>query len=167
MCTDGYENRCKTCAAANSRAYYKANRQRCLAATKDYHKQNPDVHYRASKKYRLANAVRDRDSKKAWRERNPEQARAISVSCTNRRRARLSASIFQGDCFTPQEWLDKLVEYKSRCALCNIHALDTVAGYLEADHIIPVCKGGRHVINNIQPLCGPCNNRKGGTLLIG
>jgi 5-methylcytosine-specific restriction endonuclease McrA len=31
---------------------------------------------------------------------------------------------------------------------------------LEADHVIPVCKGGTSWLHNIQPLCRSCNAKK-------
>lgn len=32
------------------------------------------------------------------------------------------------------------------------------------DRIIPGCKGGKYVRNNIRPACGPCNSETGGAL---
>ena len=44
-----------------------------------------------------------------------------------------------------------------RCNYCEIELNEQ----FEKDHIIPISKGGRNDINNIQILCKPCNRRKG------
>jgi 5-methylcytosine-specific restriction endonuclease McrA len=31
---------------------------------------------------------------------------------------------------------------------------------LEADHVVPLTRGGTDDIGNIQPLCGSCNRKK-------
>jgi 5-methylcytosine-specific restriction endonuclease McrA len=33
------------------------------------------------------------------------------------------------------------------------------------DHIIPRCKGGVTTLENLQPMCAPCNNEKGNRIL--
>lgn len=35
---------------------------------------------------------------------------------------------------------------------------------LTVDRIVPGCEGGRYTRDNIQPACGPCNERQGGEL---
>lgn len=42
-----------------------------------------------------------------------------------------------------------------RCDSCG------AAGYLEVDHIWPLCKGGQHWVINLQSLCKPCHDLKG------
>lgn len=36
-----------------------------------------------------------------------------------------------------------------------------VRRYLEADHIIPECRGGETILGNLQTLCKTCNTKKG------
>jgi len=47
--------------------------------------------------------------------------------------------------------------HKGRCAKCKKKRP------LTRDHIIAVAIGGTDHITNIQPLCKPCNSRKGAT----
>lgn len=48
----------------------------------------------------------------------------------------------------------KLLTKESVCAICKS------ADRLNIDHIIPVSKGGRNEINNVQILCFKCNRKK-------
>ena len=50
-----------------------------------------------------------------------------------------------------------LTRAKHRCRLCGISADEKA---LDVDHIIPVNKGGRTVIENLQALCYTCNSQK-------
>lgn len=73
----------------------------------------------------------------------------------NKRRARkLDNGVFK---VTKKE-LNRL--YKSQCLSCG--SLDRIS----LDHVIPISRGGRHSIGNIQPLCLKCNQRKGKKLMI-
>ena len=46
-----------------------------------------------------------------------------------------------------------------RCRACGLPDTDN----LQADHIVPEIHGGTDTLNNLQALCGICNNRKGTT----
>lgn len=61
-----------------------------------------------------------------------------------------------GGSFTAEEWHALCALYGYRCLSCK-----AVGVRLTADHVIPVSLGGTSDISNIQPLCGPCNSRKG------
>lgn len=53
------------------------------------------------------------------------------------------------------EWIEVCHKYGNKCAHCK-RALP-----LTMDHIKPLSRGGKHSIDNIQPLCKPCNSSKG------
>jgi 5-methylcytosine-specific restriction endonuclease McrA len=57
--------------------------------------------------------------------------------------------------FTAQEFREHFERYGNKCLACG----DTEA-VLEADHVVPLIKGGSDSISNIQPLCGSCNRMK-------
>lgn len=52
---------------------------------------------------------------------------------------------------------DVLARTGGRCYLCGT---TVTADDFEVDHVIPVSRGGPHVLANLAPACGPCNARK-------
>lgn len=56
---------------------------------------------------------------------------------------------------TTSEWLLLQFYYGNRCAACGKRT-----SKLTRDHIVPVSKGGKDSISNIQPLCQRCNSKK-------
>ena len=54
-----------------------------------------------------------------------------------------------------KEWKKLKNRYGNKCLCCGRSDLR-----LEADHIIPVSRGGTNDRDNIQPLCHPCNVKK-------
>lgn len=57
--------------------------------------------------------------------------------------------------FTELEWKNVKRLANGICLCCKrTHVKLTV------DHVIPLSKGGRNVIENIQPLCSECNIKK-------
>lgn len=86
---------------------------------------------------------------KQYHKRNPEKSRA-----KNQRRRALKQNAEGG--FTDQEWIDLCNYYGNKCIVPGCENTN-----LEADHIVPLTKGGTNWITNIQPLCISCNRSKG------
>ena len=89
---------------------------------------------------------------KKWGEENPEKVRQAKSNNSRKRRAARHAS--PGN-FTVEEFEALCGQYGNRCMACG----DTEAA-LEADHVVPLSRGGSDDIGNIQPFCGACNRKK-------
>lgn len=76
------------------------------------------------------------------------------------RRHRIKAN---GGTILRTEWEELKKKYNYKCMLCGRKEPfnDLSYKYLTMDHIIPIFKGGRHEISNVQPLCIICNSKKG------
>jgi 5-methylcytosine-specific restriction endonuclease McrA len=89
---------------------------------------------------------------KKWGEENPEKVRQAKANTSRKRRAARHAS---PGSFTAEEFEALCEQYGNRCLACG----DTEAA-LEADHVVPLTRGGSDEIGNVQPLCGVCNRKK-------
>ena len=54
------------------------------------------------------------------------------------------------------DWVDLCNKYENKCLCCG-----SKKDKLTIDHVIPLILGGTNTIENIQPLCGSCNSKKG------
>ena len=82
-----------------------------------------------------------------------EQGKITKLNVDHRRRMAVKSGRV-----TASEWAGKLNEHDGCCANCG------TSEQIQMDHIHPLSKGGSHHIDNIQPLCGPCNSSKGAKL---
>jgi hypothetical protein len=102
------------------------------------------------------NSAKQRD----WIAANPEKVRAARRAGSNSRRAReLSAS---GKPYTAREFRALCDESSWQCSYCAV-VLDVVTA--QADHIVPLSRGGSSDIGNIAVACRFCNSSKHNALL--
>ena len=132
---DNLNHKCQIGQTIYAREYMVRNRERHLTASRAWYKRN--------RKRRLA---KDRE----WRKANPEKSHAI----WHRYKARRMAA--DGD-FSKSQWVALRNHYApdGACPCCGQETSLTI------DHVVPLMQGGVNHIENIQPLCQPCNSRKG------
>lgn len=103
---------------------------------------------RRTRRWRARHADRARMQVQQSRRRNP----MVVIAAKQRRRARILGS--EGT-VTAADWRAIKERYGYVCLACGKQTRLTM------DHIAPLSRGGRHDPSNIQPLCMPCNHRKG------
>lgn len=177
---DGHLNKCKLCISARVREnrrerleqYAKYERTRAnlphrVEARRKYQEEHKEQISEYKKEWAADNKEsvstsrrkhyeREREEviarSKKWAQDNPEKVR--SAKANNRRKRRAARHASPGS-FTAEEFEELCEGYGNRCLACG----DTEA-ILEADHVVPLTRGGSDDIGNIQPLCGSCNRKK-------
>ena len=128
-----------------SKAWADANPEKAKEGKRCWVKENPD---------------KNKDSKRSWR--NSKEGKVYKENWDKENRDKLRASYHKyrarkagnGGSFTAEQFTFLCRFYKYKCLCCNKKKP------LEADHVIPVSKGGSSNISNIQPLCRSCNAKK-------
>ena len=105
-----------------------------------------------NREYKRALYARDPEAQKAriaaYYAKHPDLLRAKDHRYRARRREA------EGH-FTGAEWVELVTHYQYVCGYCG------GPGPLQADHRVPLCRGGTNYIENIIPACARCNQRKG------
>lgn len=111
-----------------------------------------DCHARCSREWQQANPERVAANNREWQQANLEK-----VAATRARRRALRAEA-EGR-FTAQEFTALCGHYGNHCLNRKYHLEhpDEEEGLLVADHVVPLSRGGRGDVGNIQPLCVHCN----------
>lgn len=139
-----------------------ANREVIRERNRKYRAEHPDKVEASRERWRAANPDRAREVKRNWFVANVDKAReAISrwtrahpEKCLEKTRNYRAKKRNAVGSFTGDEWKHLVAEFNGKCAACGTQTK------LEADHMLPLSRGGTNTIDNIQPLCRQCNTRK-------
>ena len=62
-----------------------------------------------------------------------------------------------------EETLDKLKEQQDyKCFYCDTKLDFSIKQSVHLDHVVPLCKDGKHTLSNVVWSCASCNLKKGG-----
>jgi 5-methylcytosine-specific restriction endonuclease McrA len=80
-----------------------------------------------------------------------EYRRLISRAYAHRKRSNTPKRLG----LTVAQWNRLIIKFNRCCAYCGRYC-----EHLTQDHVIPICKGGKHILSNVVPACSQCNCRK-------
>jgi len=138
---------CRNCKLRKNREWYYNNKDKANKKHKEWLENNKKRVKDTTIKYRNKNREKINSNKRAYYYKNINKVREINRLYYNNRR-------IGGDEITSDDWQKIKDAYDNRCIKCG------KSNNLTIDHIIPVSKGGKNSIKNIQPLCQSCNSKK-------
>jgi 5-methylcytosine-specific restriction endonuclease McrA len=129
------------------REWIQRNAEAARQAMRRWRRNHRDQHNAERRAYHARHREERNAAIAAYHRANPDVRR----TAWERRRARLLQA--EGS-YTTAELLELVARYRGQCAYCG------GPGPLQADHRIPLGRGGTNYIENIIPACEPCNLRK-------
>ena len=137
--------------AETDKQWAAANRDKVRANHRRWRSQNQNKAkiYAITLRWRENNRDRENELHREWARNNHE----LVIIKNHNRRAKLRNSPGK---YTPQEWRELLFRFGNKCLCCGREDAP-----LTVDHVVPLSRGGTNDINNLQPLCLTCNDRKG------
>lgn len=166
---DGLHSVCIVCFKIECANYYKKNSLKRLEYQRIYRKKNLIVVREKECIYRKKNKIMYAKKDERYRLKNPEKLyekgrkyRRCHVDYfLNKMRERklLMLGVSDGTVTLDAE-NDLFVKQGGKCDYCGV----VLNGDKHLDHIIPISRGGMHVLNNIHWTCVYCNLSKGNRL---
>lgn len=159
--TSGYGQPCKECYLLYAAKYREDNREQINAGLRTHYANNRDKRIENSRAWANSNPERRLLIELRYRQghRQETQQRSTDWGIRHPERKRLHKLTRRARTFNNGIFLVKGAEltrlYSSNCFYCGS------SSRIEADHIIPVSRGGRHSIGNLLPACRSCNATKG------
>jgi 5-methylcytosine-specific restriction endonuclease McrA len=138
---------------AYAREWMRRHPEKARDAMRRWREAHRQVSRQRNREYKRALYARDPAAQKAritaYYAEHPEALRAKDHRYRARRREAPGH-------FTASEWMELVSQFGGVGGYC------AGPGPLQADHRVPLCRGGTNFIENIIPACPRCNQRKGG-----
>jgi len=154
---------CKPCANRIQREWREANRPAVTAKQRERYQRTKDQHLAQCRAYYRANRAAQAETVRAWRSANPEKVREYKRRWAEKNRDRGAAYAAKRRALQ----LAAVCEHGEKCVPFDTYEL--IAGQLciycaapaeNADHYIPLARGGLHCRSNLVPACEHCNKSK-------
>ena len=149
----GYTPRCKECCRASARKWH-ANNQEWIQAYEERHYEK--LHHYRNEYSKKRNKRPDVIDKRRERDKSPK-----ALIYSRNRNAFRRAKREQGD-VTPES-LQRFLDSQSKCCYC--HKPFNSKRKKTVDHVIPISKGGLHMMSNLAIACLSCNSSKNNRLI--
>lgn len=138
--------------------YYRKHAAHLKAKAIEWNRKHKAARKKIVSKWAKENPESVNRNHREWMKKNPEVRRVNQAA----RRARQEGN---GGDYSLEEWTTLKVLYNNLCLCCgkSEDTLKSIGRKLIPDHVVPLSKGGRNDIENLQPLChgkGGCNNKK-------
>lgn len=144
--------------AKQRKKHYEENKEQILKKNKKYYQNNRDIiiknNQNNQKEYYKNNKSKILKRHKKYYQNNPNKFANYSIS---RRQRKKNA---YGNGITKQEWLEIMNSTNWTCFYCGEYIGGKNNKNRTLDHIIPICKGGPHIKENLIPACKSCNSSK-------
>jgi 5-methylcytosine-specific restriction endonuclease McrA len=149
-------------------AYYRANREKNLARSRRWNRENRARATARARRYRQAHREQTRTYFREWARTHPKEAaaktkkyRLAHPDVFRKHEARRRARMFGNG---PVDLIDPGALWIRDRGYCGICGWITEYDDWEQDHIIPLSRGGTHTWGNIQVSHGRCSRRKNARL---
>lgn len=154
---------CKSCVSKHTKEWYLKNDNKVADRVREWRRNNPDKKKAQDIKWRKNNIKKARESGLRWfyktrvlhpRPKNPFSRLEMKLKYQRDRVAKQKGSNGK---ITTKEWQDLKEFYNYTCLCCKRKEPEIK---LTLDHVFPLSLGGKHSIENVQPLCFSCNCKK-------
>ena len=135
-----------------------ANREKIKERRKTWYRDNREYALQRERRRYQGNKERHLARCRRWAEQNAERVAEYQRIYQCGRRATLRQN--SGGSIRKIKLADILAKTNGKCGICR----EPITSDYEIDHIIPVSKGGRHELSNLQAAHRPCNRRKHNSL---
>lgn len=128
-----------------SKKWRQENKERYRKSLQDWHAKHPNYYteyYYSEHLTQKRKTEEYKTSKRIHTRINESKRRAIRRGC--------------GGSISKVEWENLVKKYNYTCLRCGRNDVK-----LTLDHVVPLVMGGKHLIENAQPLCKSCNSKKG------
>lgn len=121
------------------------------------YEKNKEKYKEDSRKRYNSNKERENERCRIWKKNNREKINEYLRKPENRTKDNIRKYKRRGAAGEVKysDWVDLCNKYENKCLCCGSKEKMTI------DHVIPLILGGTNSIENIQPLCGSCNSKKG------